>query len=119
DFFYIWLRRSLKDIWPNLFRRVLSPKEEELVANSYRHGGQESAEAFFLDGMRRALTNIVAASDSEFPTTIYYAFKQSEAAEEGLTSPGWATFLQAVFDAGFTVDGTWPVRSEGEVRMNS
>jgi putative DNA methylase len=69
--------------------------------------------------MRRALANSARIATPNVPITIYYAFKQSEAAEEGLTSPGWATFLQAVFDSGFAVDGTWPVRSEGEVRMNS
>lgn len=119
DYFYVWLRRSIRHVWPDVFRRVLTPKEEELVATPYRHNGQENAEAFFLEGMRRALANIIAIANSDIPVTIYYAFKQSEAAEEGLTSPGWATFLQAVFDAGFAVDGTWPVRSEGEVRMNS
>lgn len=119
DYFYVWLRLGIKDVWPDLFRRVLTPKDEELVANPYRQGGQDAAEAYFLNGMRRALYNLATSSNPGFPVTIYYAFKQSEAAEEGLTSPGWATFLQAVFDAGFAVDGTWPVRSEGEVRMNS
>lgn len=119
DYFFVWLRRSLRGVWPNLFRRLLTPKDEELIASPYRHQGQSEAEEFFLHGMRRALGNVMAVSNFDFPVTIYYAFKQSEVAEEGLTSPGWATFLQAVFDAGFAVDGTWPVRSEGEVRMNS
>ncbi|TGP85628.1 MULTISPECIES: DUF1156 domain-containing protein [unclassified Mesorhizobium] len=119
DYFFVWLRRSLREVWPDLFRRMLTPKDEELIAKPYRHEGQDEAESFFLGGMRRALTNIISASSASAPVTIYYAFKQSEVAEEGLTSPGWATFLQAVFDAGFAVDGTWPVRSEGEVRMNS
>ena len=119
DYFYVWLRRSLKGIWPEVFRRVLTPKEDELVATPYRHDGRDNAEVFFLNGMRRALGNVLKVSNQDNPITIYYAFKQSEVADEGLTSPGWATFLQAVFDAGLVVDGTWPVRSEGEVRMNS
>ncbi|TVR81374.1 MAG: DUF1156 domain-containing protein [Rhodospirillales bacterium] len=119
DYFYVWLRRSLRNVWSDLFRRVLTPKDEELVATPYRHNGQDNADAFFLNGMRRALGNLLKVSDQNNPITIYYAFKQSEVADEGLTSPGWATFLQAVFDAGLAVDGTWPVRSEGEVRMNS
>lgn len=119
DYFYVWLRRSLRSVWPDLFRRISTPKEDELVADSYRHKGRDEAEKFFLNGMRRALSNIAAITDPDLPVTIYYAFKQSEAAQEGITSPGWATFLQAVFDAGFSVDGTWPVRSEGEVRLNS
>ncbi len=112
DFFYVWQRRTLRDIWPDLFRRLLAPKDEELVATPYRHGGKEAAERFFMDGMGKALANMHRSGAEHFPVTIYYAFKQSETAKEGLTSPGWATFLQAVFDAGYLIDGTWPVRTE-------
>ena len=112
DFFYLWQRRTLREIWPNLFRRVLTPKDEELVAFAYRHGGKVAAEKFFMDGMGKALGNMHASGSDEFPVTIYYAFKQAEVATEGLTSPGWATFLQALFDAGYVIDGTWPVRTE-------
>ena len=112
DFFYVWQRRALRDVWPDLFRRVLVSKGEELVATPYRHGGKDAAERFFMEGMGRALTNMHASGKDDFPVTIYYAFKQSEVAKEGLTSPGWATFLQAVFDAGYLIDGTWPVRTE-------
>jgi putative DNA methylase len=116
DFFYVWLRRSLRELQPDLFRRVLTPKREELVATPYRHGGKQKAEAFFLDGMKGALAGITSAS-ADTPATIYYAFKQSELSEEGVTSAGWATFLQAVTDSGLAVDGTWPVRSELSNRM--
>ena len=112
DFFYVWHRRTLRDIWPDLFRRLLTPKGEELVAFAYRHGGKDLAEKFFMDGMRKALANMHTSGTADFPVTIYYAFKQAEVAKEGLTSPGWATFLQAVFDAGYAIDGTWPVRTE-------
>ena len=112
DFFYVWQRRALRDVWLELFRRVLVPKEDELVATPYRHGGKNAAERFFMEGMGRALTNMHASGKDDFPVTIYYAFKQAEVAAEGLTSPGWATFLQAVFDAGYLIDGTWPVRTE-------
>ena len=109
DFFYVWLRRSLREIWPELFRRVLVPKDEELVATPYRHGSRQAAQTFFMDGIGKALTNMRRSGTDEFPATIYYAFKQSEVAKEGLTSPGWATFLQGLIDAGYLVDGTWPV----------
>ena len=112
DFFYVWQRRTLHDVWPDLFRRVLSPKDNELVATPYRHGGKEAAERFFMDGMGKALYNMHASGRDDFPVTIYYAFKQAEVAKEGLTSPGWATFLQGVVDAGYLIDGTWPVRTE-------
>ena len=112
DFFYTWQRRTLRETWANLFRRVLTPKDEELVAFAYRHGGQEGAGQFFMDGMGQALRNMHRSSADGFPVTLYYAFKQAEVAKEGLTSPGWATFLQAVFEAGYAIDGTWPVRTE-------
>ena len=112
DFFYIWLRRSMAAIWPSLFRRLTTPKEDELVATPYRHGGREAAESFFMAGMAQALEAMRHAASDSAPLTIYYAFKQSEAGEEGITSAGWASFLQAVVDAGLAVDGTWPVRTE-------
>ena len=112
DFFYVWQRRTLRNVWPDLFRRVLVPKEEELVATPYRHGGKAAAEQFFMEGIGKALANMHASGRDDSPVTIYYAFKQSEVAKEGLTSPGWATFLQAVIGAGYVIDGTWPVRTE-------
>jgi len=112
DFFYIWLKRSLSGVWPHLFRRLTTPKAEELVATPYRHGGSDQAEAFFMRGMGDALTAMRKAATEGEPLAIYYAFKQSELAEEGIVSAGWASFLQAVVDAGLAIDGTWPVRTE-------
>ncbi len=119
DFFYVWHRRTLRGVWPGLYRRVLVPKDEELVATPYRHGGKDAAERFFMEGMGQALRNMHSAGIGNFPVTIYYAFKQAEVAREGLTSPGWATFLQAVFEAGYVIDGTWPVRTERSARTIS
>lgn len=117
DFFYIWLRRSLSSIWPDLFRRLTTPKAEELVATPYRHGGKENAEGFFMKGMGDALSAMREAATDGEPLAIYYAFKQSEATQDGVTSAGWATFLQAVVDAGLVVDGTWPMRTESAGRL--
>jgi putative DNA methylase len=117
DFFYVWLRRSLVGIWPDLFRRLTTPKDRELVATPYRHGGKAEAEAFFMQGMGEALTAMRKAAVEDAPLAIYYAFKQAEAAQDGITSAGWASFLQAVVDAGLAVDGTWPVRTELSNRM--
>jgi putative DNA methylase len=112
DFFYVWLRRSLLNIWPDLFRRLAVPKSEELVATAYRHGGRDAAEAFFMKGMSEALNAMKKSAAHGEPLAIYYAFKQSEAGRDGVTSAGWASFLQAVVDAGLGIDGTWPVRTE-------
>ena len=117
DFFYVWLKRSLAAVWPNEFRRLTTPKLEELVATPYRHGGKTEAEAFFMQGMSEALIAMRKASSDDQPLAIYYAFKQSEIAEDGVTSAGWATFLQAVVDAGLVVDGTWPLRTESAGRL--
>ena len=117
DFFYVWQRRTVGAVWPELFRRVLVPKDKELVATPYRHGGKDAAEQFFMAGMGQGLSNMRATGANNFPVTIYYAFKQAEVVKEGLTSPGWATFLQAVFDAGYVLDGTWPIRTELSRRM--
>ena len=118
DFFYVWLRRSLRPIYPGLFATVAVPKAEELVATPYRHGGKEQAEKFFLDGMTEALRNLARQAHPAFPVTIYYAFKQSETkGEAGTSSTGWETFLEAVLKAGFALTGTWPMRTELGNRM--
>lgn len=118
DFFYVWLRKSLKPIFPELYATLAVPKAEELVATPYRHGGNEQAEAFFLDGMTRALHNLAEQAHPAFPVTIYYAFKQAETeSEAGTHSTGWETFLEAVLSAGFALTGTWPMRTEGAGRM--
>ncbi len=113
DFFYVWLRRSLRKIYPDLFTTMGVPKGEELVAFAYRHeNGKAGAEAFFLDGMSKAMHQVVKQSHPAFPVTIYYAFRQAENQNEGVASTGWETFLDAVIRAGFSISGTWPVRTE-------
>jgi len=114
DFFYVWLRRSLRDIFPDLFATLTVPKAEELVAFAYRHkGGKVGAELFFLNGMTLAMHRLTEQAHPAFPVTIYYAFKQSESdGVDGTVSTGWETFLDAVIRAGFAVSGTWPMRSE-------
>lgn len=117
DFFYVWLRRSLKPVFPDLFATLTVPKADELVAFSYRHEGKAGAEAFFLDGMTRAMCRLSEQVHSCFPVTIYYAFKQSEAEKEGTASTGWETFLEAVIRADFAITGTWPIRTELDRRI--
>jgi putative DNA methylase len=113
DYFYIWLRRSLRSLFPDLFATVAVPKAEELVATPYRHGSKLEAEAFFLEGMTRAMHRLAEQTHPAFPVTIYYAFKQSEnETDSGSASTGWETFLDAVIKAGFALTGTWPMRTE-------
>ena len=118
DFFYVWLRRSLRSIFPNLFATLAVPKTEELVATPYRHGNKKKAETFFLTGMTEAMRRLAEQAHPGFPVSIYYAFKQSEKkGETGTTSTGWETFLDAVIRAGFSITGTWPMRTELSNRM--
>ena len=117
DFFFCWMKPLIRPVYPDLFGVLATPKAEELVATPYRHGGKEAAESFFLDGMSKAIANMARQSSPDYPATIYYAFKQSEIAQEGISSTGWATFLQAVLEAGYAVVGTWPVRTEMSNRM--
>lgn len=117
DFFYIWLSPILKSVYPDIFSVLATPKSEELVAAPYRHGGKEAAEDFFLHGMTAAIARMAAQSSDDYPAAIYYAFKQSEIAEEGISSTGWATFLTAVMNAGYSICGTWPVRTERDTGL--
>jgi len=140
DFFYVWLRRTLRPIFPDLYATLSTPKAEELVATPYRHGSKPAAERFFMEGMTRALHNLAVQAHPAFPVTIYYAFKQQEVREEKRevreekreeratgeprnpdshssllsthSSTGWETFLEAVIQAGFAITGTWPMRTE-------
>lgn len=117
DFFYVWLRRALRPTYPSLFATMAVPKAEELVATPYRHGSKDKAEAFFLDGMTEAMNRLADQAHPSFPTTIYYAFKQSDTTDVGTGNTGWETFLEAVLRAGFAITGTWPMRTELANRM--
>jgi putative DNA methylase len=121
DFFYVWLRRSLRTIFPDLLQTLAVPKAEELVAFAYRHEkGRPGAEEFFLNGMTRAMHRLAEQAHPAFPITIYYAFKQTEEKDDiqnPTASTGWETFLGAVIRAGFATTGTWPTRTEKPGRM--
>ncbi len=117
DYFYIWSRRSLRLVFPELFSTMSVPKAEELVATPYRHGSRDRAEAFFLGGMTQAMRRLAEQAHPAFPVTIYYAFKQAESdGADGSTNTGWDTFLAAVIEAGFSISGTWPMRTERGAR---
>ena len=117
DFFYVWLKRSVGDLYPELFSLIQTPKSEELVATPARHGGGKAAEEFFLAGMTKAMASMAKRASPEYPLAIYYAFKQSEIEQDGISSTGWSTFIQAIIDAGMDIRATWPVRSEQTSRI--
>lgn len=126
DYFYVWLRRSLKNIHPEVFNTLLVPKAEELVASPYRFNGDKGrAERFFEEGLGQAFARIRAAQSPDYPATIYYAFKQAENNEEEVvsatngasSSTGWETMLAGLIRSGFAINGTWPIRTELSNRM--
>ncbi len=115
DYFYVWMRRTLRDTYPDLFRSMLVPKAEELIATPYRHNGStDEAKKFFEDGMLESCRRLYTCASDEFPVTIYYAYKQSETGtkDTGMSSSGWETMLSAIIRAGFSITGTWPMRTE-------
>jgi len=118
DFFYGWLRHSLRGLFPKLLSTIAVPKAEELIAAPQRHGGIEGAEKFFLSGMTEVMRRLSTQAHPALPLTIYYAYKQSESdSGKGTSSTGWETFLEAVNKAGLAVTGTWPMRTEGDNRQ--
>lgn len=113
DFFYVWMRQSLKDTYPELFSTMLVPKVEELIATPYRHDGNvEKAKSFFEDGMLSACKQMYQYAREDVPVTVYYAYKQSDTDDCGTASSGWETMLGAIVNAGFAITGTWPMRTE-------
>jgi putative DNA methylase len=117
DFFYVWLRRSLGDVYPDLLATVLTPKADELVADPFRH---KNPDKFFEDGYTEVFTRIRDYTLDEFPITVFYAFKQAETDADGdHASTGWETLLEGMLSAGWTVTGTWPVRTESPGRIRN
>ena len=117
DYVYIWMRKSLKNMYPDLFKTMLVPKTEELIATPYRHGGSsDRAKLFFENGMFETCKKLYHYASDDIPVTIYYAYKQSETEsdeeEQQIASSGWETMLSAIIKAGFAITGTWPMRTE-------
>ena len=117
DFFYVWLRRTLRSVHPELFSTMLVPKAEELVANPYRHDGRDGAREFFEEGFRSVFARARGEAQSDFPITVWYAFKQSETDDSGEVSTGWETLLEGMIQSGWEITSTWPNRSELANRM--
>jgi putative DNA methylase len=112
DFFYVWLRRNVSEIWPDECATLLTPKVEELIADAYRAGSKAAANKHFELGMEGVFTKAAENCDERYPATVFYAFKASESEDRGSVSTGWETFLSGLLKAGFAVTATWPIRTE-------
>ncbi len=125
DFFYVWMRRSLREVYPDEFGTVLVPKSAELISSTYRHKSKEAGKEHFESGMLESFANIRGLVPHDYPVTVYYAFKQQDAgflrrgSTVDLVSTGWETMLTSLIDAGFRIVGTWPVRTESNIRINA
>ncbi|WP_454228163.1 DUF1156 domain-containing protein [Propioniciclava flava] len=117
DYFYVWLRRSLRTVHPQLLSTLLVPKAEELVANPYRHNGRAGAKQFFEQGFQSVFARARKEALEGFPIVVYYAFKQSEWDQAGEASTGWETLLEGMIRSGWSITSTWPIRSEGTARL--
>ncbi|UUW87790.1 DUF1156 domain-containing protein [Pimelobacter simplex] len=117
DFFYVWQRKMLRSVYPELFGTLLVPKAEELVANPYRHGSKAGAQQFFESGFQQVFANARQSASDDWPITVYYAFKQSDADETGQASTGWETLLEGMIGSGWEITSTWPMRTESSVRL--
>jgi putative DNA methylase len=117
DFFYIWLRRSLRSVLPELLGTMLTPKAGELVADPFRHGGSRQAEKFFEEGFGEVFRRIRREPSQTNPLAVFYAFKQSESDTAGMSSTGWQTLLEGMLRSGWEVTATWPIRTEMATRM--
>ncbi|WP_144794193.1 DUF1156 domain-containing protein [Microbacterium paludicola] len=117
DFFYVWLRRTLREVYPKTVGTMLTPKAEELVANPYRHDGRAGAEKFFVHGFNSVFSRIRESANLSVPLTVYYAYKQQDTRDSGTASTGWHTLLDGLIDSGWEITATWPMRSELANRM--
>src|SRR5262249_51984046 len=116
-YFYIWLRRALKDDHPDLFSTLGAPTTSELISDPTRHGDdKEAAKAYFIDGLQNAFEGLARCSRPDLPMLIVYAFKQQEAEQDGVVSTGWEAVLEALIRAGLSVVGTWPIHGTGTAR---
>lgn len=120
DFFYVWLRKSLRTIHPSIVGTMLTPKADELVANPYRHDGKQGAEKFFIEGFNSVFHRIREDdANPDVPMTVYYAYKQQDSGKDGTSSTGWHTLLDGLIQSGWEITATWPMRSELKNRMLS
>lgn len=121
DYFYIWMRLALKEVYPDLFSTILVPKADELIASPFRFNGKmDAARIFFENGMLKTFEHVNTYVRENVPTTVYYAYKQSENdTDDETASTGWETMLSAIIKSGFAITGTWPIRTERQIRLRS
>lgn len=107
DFFYVWLKRSMGDLHPDLFSTPATPKKEEIVA--YKHDRPwEEAKAFFENLLGKSFKEIYRVLKPDGVAVIVYAHKTTE---------GWETVINALLDSGLVITASWPINTEMQSRL--
>ncbi|TDD36826.1 DUF1156 domain-containing protein [Actinomadura sp. KC06] len=120
DYFYLWLRRALRDVHPDLFGTIATPKVPELVANIARHGGsKDAAQKYFIEGFIEVFKSLQKASRPDLPIIVAYAAKQDDSGGDGAVSSAWVSMLQAILASGLSVVGTLPIECTHKTRQIS
>lgn len=110
DFFYVWFKRTLGDVHPELFSTPLTPKSSEIVAYSHLEGGLDAGKRFFEENLKKAFQEIHRTLKPSGIATIVYAHKSTE---------GWETVINALLDSGLVVTGAWPINTEMQARLRA
>ncbi|MBU1615808.1 DUF1156 domain-containing protein, partial [bacterium] len=110
DFFYVWLKRTVGNLYPELFSTPIVPKSQEAVANPIRHGGQDKAKIFFESMLKKSFQEFHRVLKSDGIAVIVYAHKSTE---------GWETLINSLLDSGLIMTGAWPLHTEMGARLNA
>lgn len=110
DFFYVWLKRTIGDLYPELFATPLTPKTDEIVAYSHGEGGFEGGKKFFEDMIAKSFRVIYRILKPEGITCIVFAHKSTEA---------WETIINALLNSGLYLTASWPLHTEMKARLRA
>ncbi len=120
DYFYVWHRKALRKVHPDLYATIVTPKDPELIATPYRHdGSKEDAAEYFVNGFTDTFRSLKSALLPQHPILIVYAHQQEEKSSLGTASTGWDAMLEAVLDAGLVIEGTLPVHGSYKAKLIS
>ncbi|MFN3568269.1 MAG: DUF1156 domain-containing protein, partial [Caldimicrobium sp.] len=110
DFFYVWLKRSIGDLYPDLFSTPLVPKSKEIVANPIRQGGLAKAKEFFEQNLKKAFQEIYRVLKPNGIAVIVYTHKSTS---------GWETVINSLLDSNLVITASWPIDTERKARLNA
>ncbi|MBD3343283.1 MAG: DUF1156 domain-containing protein [Candidatus Lokiarchaeota archaeon] len=122
DFFYIWLKRTLFDIYPEYLSTPTTPKSNEIIENLSLIRGIKKEEAikikelnlksqkFFEENLKNAFKEIFRILRPNGLATVVYAHKSTS---------GWETLINSILDSGLIITATWPIHTERVARQRA